>query len=248
MEEKSRCIVLRTVRYGDSKIIADLLCRECGRVSVAVTIEGGAAARSRRGGAQKRMGRQLFQPLSVLDAVISMTPNRPMARLGEARLAVPYASIPFDGAKMSLAFFVAEFLGYSTRSMHCDPLLYDFVEQSLQWLDAAERGIGNFHLMFMMRMARFLGFLPDLETYMPGAVFNLREGVFSLSAPCHPDFLVPQDAEHIIMLMRMRPGNIHLFRLTREERNRITDICLRFYRLHVPVFGEMRTLDVLRAL
>ena len=50
------------------------------------------------------------------------------------------------------------------------------------------------------------------------------------------------------ILMRMTPSNLHLFRFSREERNRVVDLCLQFYRLHIPQFGEMKTLDVLQAL
>ncbi|MDO4171663.1 MAG: DNA repair protein RecO C-terminal domain-containing protein [Prevotellaceae bacterium] len=241
MEEKSRCIVLRTVKLGDNKLIADLLCREVGRLSVVLPF----GTRRKGGGGASR---QLFQPLSVIEADIRQTPGRQLARLKEASLAVVYTSLPFDGVKLSLAFFIAEFLGYATRDLHCDRTLYDFVEQSLVWLDNAGDGIANFHLMFMMRMTRFLGFYPDLDNYNPGALFDLREGCFTLTTPCHRDYLAPEDAERMIKLMRMTPGNEHLFRLSRSERNRIIDFSLRFYRLHVPAFGEMKSLDVLRSL
>lgn len=247
MEAKSRCIVLRTVKISGGKVIADLLCRECGRLSVLLPSSSGSRRGAGSAGAG-RAARQLFQPLAVLEAEVRQTPKQQLARLDDVRLAVVYTSLPFDGVKLSLAFFVAEFLTYSTRDAHCDPLLYDFVEQSLTWLDAADRGIANFHLMFMMRMSRFVGFYPDLQTYSPGAFFDLREGCFTAAAPIHRDFLTPADAEHFMMLMRMTPANLHLFRLSHEERNRITDLCLHFYRLHVPAFGEMKTLDVLRAL
>lgn len=251
MEEKSRCIVLRTVKFGDNKLIADLLCRECGRLSVILPFNDrrqGNARRSGRSRTGNEVCRRFFQPLSILEVDITGTPRQSLARLDDARIAVAYTSLPFDGVKLSLAFFVAEFLSYSTRDLHCDHILYDFVEQSLIWLDTAGHGIANFHLMFMMRMTRFLGFYPDMESFTPGAFFDLREGCFTVSAPCHSDFLRPNDAERILALMRMTPGNSHLFRMTRDERNRVTDISLRFYRLHIPAFGEMKTLEVLRCL
>lgn len=236
MDKKTRGIVLRTVRVGDNRIIADLLCRECGRLSIALPV------------GRRSTSRSLFQPLTVLDIDVITSARSPIARLKEARIAMTYTSLPFDGIKLSLSFFVAEFLSFATRDLHCDPTLYDFVEQSLAWLDAAEDGIANFHLMFMIRMARFLGFYPDMGSYARGSFFDLREGIFCSHVPCHSDFLNQEDAEHMMFLMRMRPGNMGLFRLSRQERNRITDFCLHFYRLHIPAFGEMKTLEVLRTL
>jgi DNA repair protein RecO (recombination protein O) len=81
-----------------------------------------------------------------------------------------------------------------------------------------------------------------------GAVFDLREGVFSATMPLHRDVLMPEDAKKMQILMRMTPSNLHLFRFSREERNRVVDLCLKFYRLHIPQFGEMKTLEVLQAL
>lgn len=251
MEEKSRCIVLRTVKYSDNKLIADLLCRECGRLSVLLPfneVRGGGRGRKRSGASGGGAWRRFFQPLTILEVDVSANVKQSLARVNDARIGVVYSSLPFDGAKLSLAFFVAEFLCYSTRDLHCDHVLYDFVERSLVWLDTADKGISNFHLMFMMRMSRFLGFYPDMESFSVGSFFDLREGCFTSYAPCHHDFLHPEDAERIVMLMRMTPGNCHLFRMTREERNRVTDVCLLFYRLHIPAFGVMKTLDVLRAL
>lgn len=235
MNNKTRCIVLRTVKVNDNKIIADLLCRECGRLSVALSV------------GHRSNSRSLFQPLTILDIDYSFSPTRSLARLSDARIATTYTSLPFNGTKLSLAFFIAEFLSFSTRDLHTDHNLYDFVEQSLMWLDTTDSGMGNFHLMFMIRMARFLGFYPDTASFFPGSFFDLRDGSFCLHAPCHRDFLKQEDAERMMLLMRMTPGNMHLFRLSRSERNRITDFCLQFYRLHIPSFGEMKTLEVLRS-
>lgn len=239
MEQKIRAIVLRTTKYGDDRLIIDMLSREMGRLSVIWRMHKGVRGRQQR---------NLFQPLTIIEANVVSTPRRELALLGDTRLATVYTSLPFDGVKVSLAFFVAEFLTYATREMHTDMLLYDFVEQSLIWLDAAERGIANFHMMFMLRMSRFLGFYPDVESYQEGSFFDLREGKFTETAPFHSDVLQPQDARIMLVLMRMKPSNLHLFQMSRSERNRIIDFTLQFYRLHIPSFKEMKTLDVLRML
>lgn len=237
MEQKTRCIVLKTVKYGDNRLIIDFLTREEGRLSASWKIPSSSKARVRR---------QLFQPLMILDVDTERSPRQPMAQIRDARLSIIYNSLPFDGMKLSLTFFIAEFLSFATRDMHCDHILFDFVEHSLLWLDASDRGIYNFHLMFMMRMSRFLGFFPDIESYRDGYFFDLREGRFTAHAPLHSDFLQPLDAARMLTLMRMSPENLHLFRMSRTERNRIIDLCLHFYRLHIPAFGTMKSLDVLR--
>ncbi len=239
MELKMRAIVLRTVKYGDDKLIVDFLSRDIGRESSIWKVSANR---------KSKIGRQFFQPLTILDVVVERFPQKQLSRIKEVRLANIYTSLPFDSVKMSLAFFVAEFLLYATRDLHNDKELYDFVEQSLLWLDASDKGVANFHLMFMMRMSRFLGFFPDMSTHHKGFIFDLREGRFTSDIPLHHDFLMPEDAEKMHVLMRMTPLNLHYFKMTQKERNRVIDFSLRFYRLHIPQFGEMKTLDVLRTL
>ena len=239
MESKTRGIVLRTVKINDNKLIVDFLSREEGRLSAVWKITTSRTSKVRR---------QYFQPMTILNVNLERSPRQHMSRIKEAQIAIPYSSISLDGDKMAITFFLAEFMNYATRSMHTDALLYDFVEQSLTWLDASNKGIANFHLMFMVRMSLFLGFQPDMSTYKEGALFDLREGVFCTTAPLHSDFLNAEDAKKMQILMRMSPSNLHLFPLSRNERNRIIDITLMYYRLHIPQFGEMKTLEVLREL
>lgn len=239
MESKTRGIVLRTVKINDSKLIVDFLSREEGRLPAVWKITTSRTSKVRR---------QYFQPMTILNVNLERSPRQHMSRIKEAQIAIPYSSISLDGNKMAITFFLAEFMNYATRSMHTDALLYDFVEQSLTWLDASNKGIANFHLMFMVRMSLFLGFQPDMSTYEEGALFDLREGIFCTTAPLHSDFLNAEDAKKMQILMRMSPSNLHLFPLSRNERNRIIDITLKYYRLHIPQFGEMKTLEVLREL
>ena len=138
--------------------------------------------------------------------------------------------------------------------------MFAYVSDAMQWLDMAEDGYANFHLTFLMRMSRFLGFYPNLEEWevrgggeerestMPDMLFDLREGRFCTTAPLHRDFLQPDDARRIHILMRMDFPTMHLFRLNRTDRNRIVDVLLHYYRLHIPQFPELKSLSVLQEL
>jgi DNA repair protein RecO (recombination protein O) len=59
---------------------------------------------------------------------------------------------------------------------------------------------------------------------------------------------MPQEASHIRLLMRMDFATMHLFRLSRAERNRILELLLHYYRLHLPDFPELRSVQVLQEL
>ncbi len=239
MNTKTEAIVLRTIKYGDHKIIVDTFTKEEGRVSFSVALSS-----SGRG----KMKKLYFQPMTLLELACDIRPNRQLQNLKEVRLAAPASSIPLHADKTAITLFLAEFLCYSLHSEQRNVALFDYICDSLQWLDAADEGYANFHLTFLMRISRFLGFYPNLEDYREGCVFDLRNSCFSATVPVHSDFIAADDASTLQQLMRMNYATMRLFRMSRQERNRITAVLLNYYRIHIPGFPELRSLEVLQQL
>ncbi len=239
MEVKTKAIVLRTVRYGDSRMIVDMLTASVGRVSFACGL-----SKTNRG----KIKKQLFQPLTLLDIVFDYRPNMELQRIKDVRMTRPFVSIPFDAYKLSIGLFLAEFLVYATKCEQDGNQLEEFTEKSLLWLDNAVDGFANFHLVFMIRVSLFVGFYPNLDGYSDGAWFDLRDGSFTMTCPSHPDYLNPDDSRRILLLTRMNFDNMRLFRMSRDDRNRCLDVIMAYYRLHVPNFPVLRSLEVLREL
>lgn len=231
--------MLRTVKYGDARMIVDFLTREAGRVSVACRL-----AKTGRG----RVKSQFFQPMTLLDIEVDYRKTAQLQHLKDIQIAYPLVSVPFDAYKLSISLFLSEFLVYATRDEQHNVPLYDFIEKSLLWLDSAQQAYANFHLVFMMRLTLFIGFYPNMEDYREGMWFDLREGTFTSLRPLHPDCLEPREASQMRMLMRMTFENMHVFRMNHDDRNRCTETILSYYRLHVPNFPELKSLEVVRSL
>ena len=66
--------------------------------------------------------------------------------------------------------------------------------------------------------------------------------------PLHTDFLNADDSSKIQLLMRMNYDTMHLFKMNHEDRNRIIDVLITYYRLHVPSFPELQSLPVMKQL
>ena len=65
-------------------------------------------------------------------------------------------------------------------------------------------------------------------------------------APLHPDFLGPDEARKIGLLMRVNYATMHLVKMSRTERNRCVELIVKYYRLHQPDFPELKSLPVLK--
>ena len=238
MQETIRGIVLRTVKYADSSLIIDLFTLGRGRQAfMASTTRTKRAVRSL----------SFWQPLTMVEFGADLRPNSGrMPRPIDTRTYYNYVDLPFSPVKSSLALFLAEFLSAALREEKENPPLYHYLESSLQWFDMVEQpmAVANFHLLFLLHLSRFLGIYPNLER--PDRYFDLLAGCYCDRQPPHPHFLQRDEAQALPFLFRMDYPTLHLFRFSRSERQRMLHVLNDYYRLHIPNFPELKSLEVLQ--
>ena len=236
---RTLAVVLRTVKYGDGALVADMLTERHGRVSFMVKVSASSKG---------RLKRQLFMPLSMVEVDFDFRMKSSLQRVRDIRMANPLPSLSMDPYKLSMAMFLAEFLTHATRDERDNSPLFQFVSYSLEWLDGVSVGYSNFHLVFMMRMSRFIGFFPNVEDVVENGYFDLLNACFTRDVPHHGHFVVPAEASKIALLLRLTYQTMHLCAMSRNERNRCTEVILEYYRLHVPGFPPLKSLPVLKEL
>ena len=106
MLQKTKGIVLHTLKYNDTSIIVDMYTELSGRASFLVTVP-----RSRKAAVKS----VLFQPLSFIELEADYRPNATLYRVTEAKSFYPFSSIPYDPYKSSMALFLSEFLYRAIR-------------------------------------------------------------------------------------------------------------------------------------
>jgi len=239
---KTEAIVLHSLKYGEAKLIVDTYTRTHGRLSFVVPMPHST---------KSKLKKQYFQPLTLLAIECDIRPQAHLQKMDDAVLLSPYATLLTDPTKLAIALFVAEFLYHALRDEQQDEYLFDYIRSSLEWLDQCPDRYANFHLVFLMHLSRFLGFYPNLEEggkLKEESYFDLRSATFCAAPPLHRDFLMPQEASRISLMMRMDYPTMHVYRLSRADRNRTLEIIELYYRLHLPQFPELRSLPILREL
>lgn len=149
MITKTEAIVLRTIKYDDNRLIVDMITKEMGRRSLIITLPKTN---------HSRIGKHLFQPLTMLQVECTISPNREMGRLKDASISHAYSSIPFNSEKIALSMFLSEVLCHSINGAERDEAMFSWLKDSLLWLDGAGEGFANFHIGFLLRLLRFLGY------------------------------------------------------------------------------------------
>jgi DNA repair protein RecO (recombination protein O) len=239
MQLKTRGIVLSNVKYNDKYSIVHVYTEQSGRVAY---ILPRAKARS------ARVSNNLFSPLNNVELEVEHQPSREIHRIREARNLYPYQSIHQNIAKTSIVFFLSDFLSKVLKDSNDPHLIYQFIGDSMQVLEMTERGVANFHLVFMLHLVHFLGFYPNMENYHAGDYFDLMAGEFAPSAPFHRHFISKEESLVLSRLARMNYANMHRFAFGRDDRASIIQHMLEYYRLHVQNFTELKSLDVLHEL
>lgn len=240
MLQKTVGIVLHVLKYNDTSHIVEMYTEVCGRASFLIPVP-----RSRKAAVKS----VLFQPLSLIEFEADFRPNATLYKVKEAKSYYPFSSLPYDPYKSSIALFLAEFLYRAIREQAENRPLFSYLVHSITWLDECGEGFANFHLVFLMRLSRFLGLYPNLDDYHEGDYFDMLNACFvSVRPQLHSSYIHPQDAAKLSQLMRMNYETMHLFGLNRMERTRCLTIINEYYRLHLPDFPLLKSLSVLQEL
>lgn len=239
MLQKTVGIVLHTIRYSDTSDIVDMYTELYGRVSYLVKLP-----RTKKATVKS----VLFQPLSLLELETDYRPAANLQRIREAKFYYPFRSLPFDPSKSAIGLFIAEFLYRALREESENRPLFAYLLHSIQWLDASRQGFANFHLVFLIRLSKFLGLYPNVEEYHPGDYFDLQNACFVSRFPLHRFYINKEESARLLRLMRMNYETMHLFRMSRAERNRCLSVICEYYRLHLPEFPELKSVEILEQL
>ena len=236
MLHKTRGIALHSLPYNDRYAITLIYTEEFGRVSYLTSLTKSRIS---------RVSRSLFHPLAILDLEVEHKNLRDIQRIKEAKIHFPLVALVTDPMKSAPGIFLAELISKVIREEQTNRLLFDYLLQSVQVLELTGASPANFHLVFMIRLSRFLGFYPNATDYQKGMYFDMQNGIFTHLQPAHIHFLPSNESAIFFNLLRMSYENMSVFRFSGRERQTIIRRILDYYRLHLSDFPEIKSLRVL---
>lgn len=235
---KSRSIVLHTVCCATGQMLARLFTEKRGMVTISLP-----SHRGKRGGG----GHNLFQPFALLSVEMEYRENKEVQRIASAEIIAPSHAIASHPVKLALALFMAELVVKSIRQAEQDERLFLFILRSIELLEQMDTpGLANFHLQFMASLTSFLGFYPDTEGRFD--YFDITNGCFVASPPFHSNYSKGDDVRLFRELLNTPFTTMAKLELSRNERNRLLDLLISYYRQHLHPFPTLKSVDVLRML
>ena len=239
MTHKTKGIVLRSIKYGETSLVVTIFTEMFGIQTYMVN-----GVRTSKKSAAKA---NHFQPTAILDLVVYHSENKSMQRIKEFSWACLYSKLLSDVIKNSIGSFMAELLHKCLKQPEPNSDLFSFCEESFLALDQAEKTVtANFALFFTLHLTHFFGFRMIDNFNSEDSVLDLQEGIFIDHQPTHPNFIEGKHAELTAQLLKvMQPEELEQFNLNGEIRRLLLLRYLEYYALHIPDFGQMKTLLVL---
>ncbi len=243
MIQSTKAIVLRSVKYGETSVILTALTEKFGLQSYIIrgARQGGKSGKS-----------QFLQAGALLEMEVYHRDSGNLKQVKSVGWHRIYLHLFTDILKNGMLMFMVELLQKSITEQEENADLFSFCEESFKWLDETnEKDISLFPSYFCIHLSHFFGFrIPE-----PGSnlrdheimFLNLQDGVFTNLEPQHEYYLEGKNANSIAELLKvLHPDDLVHAEIDRASRGEILDALLLYYRLHLPNFGEMRSLPILR--
>lgn len=230
------CIVLSTLRYKDNDLIIRTISREIGLVSF---IHKGAL-KPRKGGAKAAFYQVLSQNL-----ISTSGKNNDLKTVRDVTSNYLYTSLHANVYKSSIAMFLSEILTSSIKEEQQNISLFEFLKTAFAYLDLSDR-FANFHLFFLVKLTKFLGFYPDFSNESLDS-FNLRTGKFELNL--HDNYVV--EGESALFMKAFLVSDFESYssvKMNSKQRNDFITNLLIYYELHLIDFRKPKSLEVLNTL
>lgn len=243
MLQKTKGLVLRSVKYGETSLVVTIFTEMFGMQSYMVNgVRSSSPKNPYRG--------NFFQPATLLDLVVYHNERHALQRIREFRWSHIYMDIYRNVHKNTVALFITELLQKCLKQPEANPELFAFVEDVLVHLDNGSATVAaNIPLYFMLHQAHFFGFMIQDSYSEDEQVLDLQEGRFVALRPSHPFFLEGRLSEVSSQLLKsLHPDDLEQLQLSREQRRVLMNAFISFYSFHQPEFGQMRSLQVLHAL
>lgn len=234
MQLETDAIVLHTIKYSETSVIAHIYTERYGNGSYIMN-----------GVRKNRSKMAMFQPLSLLK--ITALRKKDPAQIHRLT-SVQFALVPTNTAsnvfKSTIALFVGEILNRVFREEECNELVFRYIRTFITLLEESETNYSNLHILFLLHLTQLLGVFPNNN-------FDEQNTVFSL---LHAQF-VPQDSEDGTLSLRDSALFARLLQtneltddidLQQADRQRLLSILLRYYDVHICSTQSIKSLEILK--
>ena len=213
---KTKGIVLSYIKYGETSIICKIFTETS---SIQTFIINGVRK-------SKSKNIALYQPLNILDLVIYHKESSGIQRIKEAKLDVIYKTLHLDIKKISICYYISEFLSKILKSSEINEYQFNFIQDSLIVFDNIGGNYSNFHIQFFLKLTKYYGI--DIDNPNQLCTTGLSSKLFSYIDKC-----IISNYE-----VKIYSNNI--------LRNKVLNLITEYYSKHMDISIKLKSTAVLK--
>jgi len=236
MQQKTKAIVISSIKYSDTSLIVTCYTEESGIKTYLLK----GILTSKKG----KLKKAFFQPLTQLEIVANHNNKGHLNSIKEARVIHHYKTLHIDISKQSISLFLSEILNSCLGEEEANKTLYSYLENAFIWLDSNDK-IANFHLLFLLNLTKYLGFYPDFEKNEP--YFDLVEGKFS-KKPTSPIYIQSPKIKAFKVLLGTNFDTLPKVSFSSIQRQETLEFLIQYIGLHLQTFKTPKSLLILQEL
>jgi DNA repair protein RecO (recombination protein O) len=223
--------------YSETSIIARIYTEQAG-------LQSYIAKGVRKKGA--RIKRNLFSPLTLVTLVANHKENDSLRVIREISCSLDLSNISANMNKTAIALYIGELLYRTVNQPLKDNLLFAFIEHSVEELENySGAGLGSFPLLFTIGLSKHLGFTPHNNFSTLNPVFDMSEGHFRSSLPDHPYYFGEPLSAGFSEILNQNEYTGSKSSLNHAERNELLTMMLTYFRIHIPGFTGIKSIQIL---
>jgi len=236
---KTKGIIFRNLKYGESSLIQDIYTETHGLKSYIIS-----------GVRNKKKGNKsgLLQVMGLVDLVAYNKESKSLNRIKEVKADYLYRNIPFDVVRSSIGMFIIELSRRSITENEQNDSLFQFLRNSYLYLDQCQGSMALLPIIFLIKLSKELGFAPSQNYSESEPLFDLMEGAFT-SGQSHSNYLLSKDgSQHFYSLLFEDYGISNSYSVPKHMRLYLLDQLIIFFRLHIDNLGEIKSLGIIKEL
>jgi len=236
--DRSRAIVLHQIKYSETSIILKIYTEKDGLLSFIVK-----GVRGKRG----KFRSAQFQVLNLLEINYKEAKKSRLRHIIDLKISEPFTELLFNPVKRSIAMFISELIQHCIKEEEPNPELFNFLHSYVHWLDLNQGNCSHFHLLFMMKLTKHLGFYPMTEDRYQGNYFDLQQGGFSIQKPLHAYYIDSKVLKAWVELIDCKLEALDSLNFSNELKRSLLKALIAYYKLHLIHFKELNSHRVLHA-
>ncbi|WP_298340408.1 DNA repair protein RecO [uncultured Algibacter sp.] len=230
----TKVIVLSKLKYKDNDLIVKCYTQEMGIVSFLLR----GIFKSKKGNSKA----VYFQLLSQLQLEYTYKNNRSLQSIKDTKLNYLYTSVHSNILKGAITMFLSEVLTNVLQEEEQNQTLYAYLESTFLWLDS-ESECANFHLLFLLKLTKYLGFYPDINN-IEFPFFNLYEGRFEYNST-NKYAITGENLTLLKTLLGTTFDALPNIKINVRQRQSFLSMILLYFELHLGSFKTPKSLQVL---